>query len=336
MLGDLNKECIVFRKIGIVGLLVLAACTAREGKVDRWMADDGRVKVLSTVGMIDDLVRSVGGEEVDRLVLIGGALDPHSYELVKGDDEKLARADIVFYNGLGLEHGPSLARFLRESDRAVGVGDAIVRQRPDAVVRVDGQVDPHIWMDVSLWLQGVDVVVAELASADPEHAEQFERRGAHLKRRLRDLDTQVMAALAKVPSEKRYVVTSHDSCNYFTRRYLATPQERMSGRWQERCCSPEGLAPDAQLSTTDIQEVVNHLVAYNIRVLFPESNLSQDSIRKLVDAGRHKGLEIRVAAEPLYGDAMGEPGSDGDTYEKMMWHNARVLMENLNAQAEAA
>ena len=321
-----------------LGLLVgLLACTSQEGQVDEWMADDGRIKVLSTIGMVDDLVRVVGGERVDRLVLIGGALDPHSYELVKGDDEKLGRADLIFYNGLGLEHGPSLARYLAENKKAVAIGDGIVRRQPSAVVRVDGQVDPHIWMDVSLWLRGIDVVVDKLGRVDPASAADYSERGERLKNRLRDLDTQVMAELSKVPSDKRYVVTSHDSCNYFTRRYLATPHERASGRWTERCCSPEGLAPDSQLSTADIQDVVNHLVAYNIEVLFPESNLSQDSIRKLVDAGRQKGMEIRIASDSLYGDAMGEPGSDGDTYEKMMWHNARVLVENLNhAQSEAA
>ncbi len=311
-------------------LLGLLACTSQESRVDEWMATDGKVKVLSTIGMIDDLVRVVGGERVDRLVLIGGALDPHSYELVKGDDEKLARADLIFYNGLGLEHGPSLARYLSESEKGIAIGDGIVRRHPSAVVRVDGQVDPHIWMDVSLWLRGVDIVVEKLTQIDPDAAAEYSRRGERLKGRLRDLDTQVMAELSKVPSDKRYVVTSHDSCNYFTRRYLATAHERVSGRWTERCCSPEGLAPDSQLSTADIQDVVNHLVAYNIEVLFPESNLSQDSIRKLVDAGRQKGMEVRIANDALYGDAMGEPGSDGDSYEKMMWHNARVLVENLN------
>ncbi len=308
----------------------LAACTGGGSNVNQWMNNKEQIRVLSTVGMVDDLVREVGGEQVTRLVLIDGSLDPHHYELVKGDDEKLQCADVIFYSGLGLEHGPSLCRYLRESDLAVGVGDAIVRNDPRAVVRLGNSVDPHIWMDVSLWMRGTEIVAEVLSSIDPANAHLYQERAEKYKDRLCDLDTELRAQLSKVPLEKRFVVTSHDSCNYFSRRYLATNEERNSGAWKERCTSPEGLSPEAQLSTLHIKDVVNHLIAYNIEVIFPESNLSQDSIKKLVDAGKKRGLAIQIAEEPLYGDAMGEVGSDGDTYEKMMRHNARVLMEWLN------
>ncbi len=76
---------------------------------------------------------------------------------------------------------------------------------------------------------------------------------------------------------------------------------------------PLKLSADSQLSTTHIQEIIDHLMQYDIHVLFPESNVSKDSIKKIVDAGTEKGLKLQIAQEPLYGDAMGQPGSDGDT-----------------------
>lgn len=88
------------------------------------------------------------------------------------------------------------------------------------------------------------------------------------------------------------------------------------------------------MSSADIQHILNYLAEYNINVIFPESNVSQDSIRKIINAGKQKGLKVRIAEEPLYGDAMGSPGSPGDTYPKMLEHNAYVIEKYLNAEGQ--
>ncbi len=76
--------------------------------------------------MIQDIVRQVGGEHVDVIALINGEMDPHSYQLVKGDGEKITRADLIFANGLGLEHGPSLRQQLENNPKAVPLGNWII------------------------------------------------------------------------------------------------------------------------------------------------------------------------------------------------------------------
>ena len=81
-------------------------------------------EVLSTVAMIDDIVRQIGQGKVLHMPLISGQIDPHSYEMVKGDDEKLHMATVVFYNGLGLEHGASLSNHLLNHKNAIAVDEA--------------------------------------------------------------------------------------------------------------------------------------------------------------------------------------------------------------------
>jgi manganese/zinc/iron transport system substrate-binding protein len=142
--------------------------------------------------------------------------------------------------------------------------------------------------------------------------------------------------LHAIPPDRRYLVTSHDAFNYFARAYLAEEDELADGRWHERFAAPEGLAPDSQLSTTDIQAIINHLDTYHILVLFPESNVSKDSIRKIVDAGAQKGLHLTIADGYLYADAMGPVGSDGDTYLKMIAHNAALIAKYLDNNGKEA
>lgn len=294
-------------------------------RVKEWMQPSDKIKVLSTTAMIDDLVRLIGGGRVDSLVLIVGELDPHSYQLVKGDDEKLACADIIFYNGLSLEHGPSLKKTLRERKNAIALGDEIQKSDPSLILSYNGQIDPHIWMDLSIWKKNIPLIVQVLSNYEPEQSEMFRKNGEALEEELTLLHEKILSELQGIPEQKRYLVTSHDAFNYFARTYLATEEERRNGTWQKRFAAPEGLSPDSQLSSGDIKEIVDHLQRHSIQVIFPESNVSRDSIKKIVEAGKQKGLDLWIANCPLYADAMGPEGSDADSYAKMVNHNASLI-----------
>lgn len=314
-------------------MILFLGCTndpqKRQTEMDQFRSQNGRIKSLSTIAMIGDIVKKVGGDYVDSITLIRGDLDPHSYQLVKGDDEKLAYADIIFYNGLGLEHGPSLQQYLQKSKKAIGLGNKILEKDPSLIVHVQGQWDPHIWMDVSLWVKIIPYIVEVLSTQDPSHEEIFQTNGDQLIQEMSELHKNIQLELQSIPAQKRYLVTSHDAFNYFAKAYLATEHERQEGTWSKRFAAPEGLAPESQLSTIHIKQIIDYLAMHKIHVLFPESNVSKDSIQKIVSAGKEIGLDITMAPCCLYADAMGEPGSDGDTYQKMMKHNADWIIKFL-------
>lgn len=301
----------------------------RQTEVKRWMEPNGKVKILSTTAMIDDLVRGVGGDNVDAHTLIIGELNPHSYQLVKGDDEKLMNADIIFFNGLNLEHGPSLKKTLYSKNNAFGLGDLIQNEHPGKIISVNKEVDPHIWMDVSLFSEAIKHIVRILSEKDPKNASIYQQKGFSLEKELKDNHDLIAKLLKEVPDNKRYLVTSHDAFNYFAKAYLAEDREKNDDTWRTRVQAPEGLAPDSQLSALDIKAVINHMHKFQIDVLFPETNVSQDSIRKIVDASKEKGLSLKIATCPLYADAMGPKGSEGESYEKMMLHNAKTISRYL-------
>lgn len=310
----------------VLAALILKGCSSPQNSsgLSQWMSQNGKIKVLSTTAMIDDLVAKIGGERVDHIPLIIGDIDPHSYELVKGDSEKLTYASLIFFNGLGLEHGASLQQALQSHKNSVSLGDHLLKVAKESLIIVDGAYDPHIWMDASLFAQTIDPIVAALSSIDEEGRSFYEERAAQLKEELKELDQRINDLMRSIPKEKRYLVTSHDAFHYFAKRYLDE-----EGDWQERIAAPEGLAPDGQLSSHHIQEIIDHLNAHHIEILFPETNVSRDSIKKIVSSCKRSGIEVKVAAEALYGDALGPKGSEGETYYKMLEHNARTISKNL-------
>lgn len=315
-------------------LLVCLSCSSNNPSIKQntWADDKTRIKILCTTGMIRDLVEAIGQEHIEALTLIKEELDPHTYELVKGDDEKILGADLVFFNGLGLEHSPNIYRHLKEHTHHFALGDYIQEKYPEKILFVNEQLDPHIWMDVSLWEKGVDLIVEALVNYDPQHASFYQNQGQLLHQTMESTHQEIYNLLQNIPEEQRYLVTCHDAFNYFTRSYLSTADEKQTDLWQERCKAPEGLSPDSQLSMSDIKEVIDHLKKHDIQVIFPESNVNLDSIHKIKEISKKMGMTLFVSPSSLYADSLGRKGEGQDSYLKMIYYNAEVIAKCLKSK----
>jgi len=318
------KKTVLFFLLATTFLSLLLGCSRnseRGSRLKSWMQDSPELRVLCTTAQVGDLVSYIGGDKVKVWILIQGDLDPHSYELVKGDDEKILHAEIIFYNGLNLEHGASLYASLHNQTQAVAVGEKIQEKFPEKILRKGTTIDPHLWMDISLWQLGLDPITEKLCERDAENASYYRERAGDLAARMGEAHVALKQKMAQIPVEKRYLLTSHDAFRYFARGYLA---EETEGEWQHRFAAPEGLAPDGQLSSMDIQKMIDFLRVTRASVLFPESNVSRDSIQKIADAGRELNLDVRVCNETLYGDSMGDL-----SYLEMMEKNGDVIARYL-------
>ncbi len=316
------------------GFLLFSCQRAKENqqKTKEWAQSDFHiVRVLTTTAHVSALVKGVGGEYTAVLNLIQGESDPHSYQLVKGDAEKFRVSQIVFYSGLGLEHGPSLVQQLAQSN-AISIGDEIIKNDAFSAIILDGTLDPHIWMDVSIWARGVFVIEEALSRLRPDLAPYFHENAKRLYHELMQLDTKGLELFQKIPSEKRYLVTTHDAFHYFARRYLAEPNEMDGSHWSNRCKAPEGLAPDGQMSTKEVLEIAKHIATHKIPVIFAEIGINKDSLRKLQEVLSEKKYSIRLANQELYSDSMGQEGSAAGTYSGMIWYNMNAIADEINNQ----
>lgn len=304
----------------------------RHRALQAWMEPNEKLKILSTTAMIDDLVASIGQDYILHQTLIQGQLDPHGYELVKGDGEKIECADLIFYNGLELEHGASLKYQLTHQSKAYALGDMLLGKEGIDLIFLEKQVDPHIWMDIELFSHVIDPIVEKMSVYDPEHAQVFLENGRALKKKMELLDQKIYRQMQEIPSQSRYLITSHDAFFYFTRRYLAESSEYKNQTWKERFAAPEGLAPDGQISPLDIQVIIDYALAHHVKALFPESNLNRDALRKIIEVLNQRGAHVTLAKEPLYGDTMGDIGSGAETYLQMMEYNANQISSSLQGK----
>ncbi len=295
-------------------LLLLTACGVGTG--DGAEADD-RLNVVTTVGMITDIVERVGGERVRVTGLMGPGIDPHLYKASSGDVRRLGSAELIFYNGLHLE--AAMADVLREMDgrtRTRAVTDDIPRDRLLAPPEWEGQYDPHVWSDVSLWMLAAETVTETLVEVDPEGEEYFRSNAAELLAELRELDEWVRERVAAVPEELRVLVTAHDAFNYFGEAYGFQVE------------GLQGLSTVVEAGTGDVRRVARLVAEREIPAIFIESSIPRRNVEAVQAAVRARGFEVEVGGM-LYSDAMGDPDTDEGTYPGMLRHNVNTIVEAL-------
>jgi manganese/zinc/iron transport system substrate-binding protein len=276
--------------------------------------EEGRLHVVTTVGMIADVARNVGGEHVRVVALMGPGVDPHLYKASEGDVRRLFRADVIFYGGLHLE--ARMGEVLEEMGgrtRVRAVSEVIPAEQRLSPPEFQGSYDPHVWFDVRLWEMTIDVIARTLAEADPAHARDFEANARAYHAQLAELDRYVRAQAARVPAERRVLITAHDAFNYFGRAYGF----RVRGL--------QGISTAAEAGTADVQGLAEFIASRRIPAIFVESSIPRRTIEAVQEAVAARGFRVRIGGS-LFSDAMGTPGTDEATYIGMVRHNIDTIV----------
>jgi manganese/zinc/iron transport system substrate-binding protein len=297
----------------LFGMVLLSACGPAQARAE---ADFSArpIRAVATTGMVADIVKNVGGERVQVVSLMGPGVDPHLYKASEGTVIKLAEADVVFYSGLHLEaQMPKVFDRMQGQVNTVAVTDGIDRSLLLSPPEFEGNYDPHVWFDVTLWMKAAETVREALIKMDPSHASIYQSNAEVYLKQLEELDQYVRSQAALVPPQQRVVITAHDAFNYFGRAY----------GFEVR--GLQGISTATEASTADVQALVNFIVQRRIPALFVESSVPQRNVEAVQAAVRAKGFEVLIGGS-LYSDAMGDPGTVDGTYIGMVRHNINTIV----------
>ena len=155
-----------------------------------------------------------------------------------------------------------------------------------------------------------------LAAAVPERAGDIESRAAAYSAELDTLDGDVRRQIDTIPAPQRKLVTNHDALGYFTDRYGITLVGSVIPSFDSQ----------AELSSSQLSALISTIRAQGVKAIFAESSLPA---KTAATVARDAGVKVVDGEGALYVDSLGPPGSDGDTYVKMVRHNTRQLVANL-------
>ena len=287
----------------------------------------GVLQVVATHSILGDLVKNVGGDKIALLVLVGAGGDAHTFEPTPQDIEQIAKAGLLFENGLEFEGWLDAAFTASDSKAqrvAVSAGieqlaadeesEAHTEDEADDYAAEDedhhGEADPHIWQSVSNWILAAKNVRDALIKADPANATTYEANAAAYTAELEKLDMDIFAKANALPAAQRIMFTSHDALGYFAARYGF----EVAGTGLASL-STEAADPSA----AEVADLVQAIKAAGVPAVFTENTHNSQLMDQIA-------LEAGVSLAPeLYTDALGEPGSAGETYLKMMRNNISII-----------
>ena len=298
-------------------LIVILASTGCDPKTQSNTSTGAKFRVVTTIGMITDIVKNVGGDRVEVIGLMGPGVDPHLYNASAGDVQKLNSASLIFYNGLHLESkmGDILAK-MSGNIKTVAVTDAIDRNLLLKPPEFEGQYDPHLWFDVTLWMQAVGTVRDVLSEFDPDNTVTYWSNAERYLAKLSELHAYVKSQAERVPPQQRVLVTAHDAFNYFGKAY----------GFEVR--GLQGISTATEAGIADVQELTTFIAERRIPAIFVESSVSSKSLEAVKAAVKSKGFNVEIGGE-LFSDAMGNAGTPEGTYIGMVRHNIDTIVKAL-------
>ena len=304
-----------FYSIALLALsLLLVGCGAAASA---GQPDDGRLRVVTTTGQVGDIAAIVGGEHAAVTSLMGAGTDPHLYTASARDVDKLRGADIVFYSGLYLEaQMEDILEQMSERQTVAAVSAQIDPAELLPSANYADEFDPHIWFDISLWMQAVEQVRDTYKNTDPAHAADYDANAAAYLAELAALDSYVREQAATIPAEQRVLVTAHDAFNYFGRAYGF------------EVLGLQGISTASEAGTADVQDLASFIAQRQIPAIFVESSVPVRNIEAVQAAVRSRGFDVRIGGA-LFSDAMGDAGTPEGTYAGMVRYNIDTIVSAL-------
>jgi zinc/manganese transport system substrate-binding protein len=274
--------------------------------------------VVSANTILSDFVRVVGGEHVEGICLLSPGMDPHGFEPKPADIRKVARAQLVVVNGLGLEGW--LTKLVQNSGftgtlvtASEGV-DILHWGKVESGGSAKGElaeVDPHAWHDPRQVKHYIENIRDGLAKIDPSHAANYAKNAAAYEAQLDALNQFALDKIATLAPEKRKLVTSHDALGYLGRAYGLV------------IMSVGGLNPDQEPSAKQLATLVKFIRQQHVRAVFIEATSNPKFVELIA---REAGVNV---VQQLYTDSLGVAGSAGASYLELVRSNLETIVEAL-------
>ncbi|MGB6440091.1 MAG: zinc ABC transporter substrate-binding protein, partial [Methyloceanibacter sp.] len=197
------------------------------------------MKVSASFSILGDMVKQVGGDRVEVFTFVGPNGDAHVYEPTPADAKELLESKILFINGLGLEGW--MTRLEKSSGFKGTVVTASKGVAPRKMVEDEKTItDPHAWQSLANGKVYVANIRDAMIAADPDGKATYEANAQKFLDGIAQMETTVKEAIAKLPADRRKIITTHDAFGYFGAAYGM------------EFIAPEGVSTESEASAKDV------------------------------------------------------------------------------------
>ncbi|MEE9198339.1 MAG: metal ABC transporter substrate-binding protein [Dehalococcoidia bacterium] len=262
---------------------------------------------MTSISVLREMAERVGGERAQVANLIPPGADVHTFQLVPKDLIPVKEADVIVFNGLGLEAAvEDVVRTTAGGDTPIialseKIGDGA--DLPEAY----REGNPHLWLNVRIAMRYVETIRDAFIKADPSGAATYAANAVEYLDELEKLDREIESQIDSIPAQRRKLVTFHDAFPYLADRYGL------------ELVGVVLKSPGREPTAKELENLLEKMQAAEVPTVYVEPQLNSRILELLAsDAG------LRVLT--LYSDALDEVAG---SYVEMMRYNARQLVEGL-------
>lgn len=271
-------------------------------------AAQAKKRIVTTFTIIQDMAQNVAGDAAIVESITKPGAEIHGYEPTPQDIVKAQKADLVLWNGLNLERW-----FEKFFGNLKGVPRAVLTEGIDPIGIEEGpytgKPNPHSWMSPRNAVIYVENIRRALVQLDPENAATYNANAAAYTAKFTLIEESVRVELAKIPADRRWLVTSEGAFPYLARNY----DLKELFLW--------AVNADQQGTPQQVRKVIDGVRTNKIPVVFSESTVSDKPARQVAKetGARYGGV--------LYVDSLTGPDGPAPTYLRLMEYNARTIVK---------
>lgn len=281
--------------------------------------DGDKLQVVTTFSVIYDIVKNVGGERVDIHSMVPFGTDPHEYSPLPEDLQKSTDADVMFWNGLGMEtEGGWFEKLVESAGKTMDGGQVFELNEgvePMYLTSSDGsgkEVNPHSFLAPEAGIKMTENARDALKKVDPDHADLYEANAAAYIKELEEVHQEYIDKIGDIPEERRVLVTSERAYQYVAAAYGLEE----GYIWE--------IDTEEQGTPEQITSLVELIKEKEVPALFVESNVDP---RPMETVSKESGVDI---AGKLFSDELAKQGEEGDTLVTMLRWNINTIYDGLS------
>ena len=208
-----------------------------------------KLVVVSSIFPIDEFVKKVGGDRIESSLIIPAGIEPHDFDPTISQIQTISTADVLVYNGLGIENWLTKIESAHKIDASNGLNASYSDKR-------NMTLDPHVWLDPLLAKKQVENIRDGLILIDPNNKDTYSSNAKSFLSDLDELDKTIRTQLESC--KKKDFISFHNSFSYFAKRYGLT----------QHSISESG--PEAEVTSARLVEIINVAKNLNLDVIYSE------------------------------------------------------------------
>ncbi|WGV28807.1 metal ABC transporter solute-binding protein, Zn/Mn family [Halotia branconii] len=267
-------------------------------------------QVVATTSVLCDLTKQVAGNTINLSCLISPSTDSDFYQPKPEDRQAIEQANLILYNGYNLE--PELIKIIKATKNSAPKR-AVAQQavpKPQQFQKNGKKVaDPYIWHNPKNAIKMVEIISSNLEKLEPSNAVIYSDNAKQIKNELTQMNSWIKSRIASIPVKQPKLVTTYNELGYYTKAYNI---------------SLVNFSIDEKPTDIRVKNLVKNLQRTKVPTIFAQTKMNPNLVQSIATEA-----QVKVSERELLTEGLGEPGSEGDTYQKMMINNTRTIVEGL-------